>query len=337
MEPLSVVVFKYLLCFAAMLANSYLVYALHKLKKLSLVSYRFVLYLSISDILMGFLGIITNSLSLAHAKIFDSKHPLHEFYQWVATFQIFCINFSLVCILIIAVDRLIHMRYMTRYNSIMTKRRGLIIIMINVIFTTHTVTVIKLLPLYELDYLWKHVTAYRTYRVILSFIYIGLIVSIFFIYLWAYRAIKKRVESLVSFKPVNTAAGSRASRIEKNDANTRNRRRSPDQEFAKGMMYITLSLLLCVVPNLCCTVTIRILKMNGDKETFERAKTFVFHLQRWSYLALLLNPTLNAIILIICSGELRAYTKQFFFCCFRRHDRPDAQSKKDSSQAATEL
>ena len=208
--------------------------------------------------------------------------------------------------------------------------------MINVIFTTHTVTVIKLLPFYELDYLWRHVTAYRTYRVILSLIYIGLIVSIFFIYLWAYRSIKKRVESLVSFKPVNTVAGSSASKIEGSGTCTRNRRRSPDQEFAKGMMYITLSLLLCVVPNLSCSAIIRILKINGDKETFDSAKEYITHLQRWSYLALLLNPTLNAIILIICSGELKAYTKQFFGC-FGQHVRPDVQSKKDSSQSATEL
>ena len=320
-----------------MLANSYLVYALHKLKKLSLVSYTFVLYLSISDIFMGFLGIVRNSFTSADVRIIDSKHPLYEFFQWIIAFQNFFINFSLACILIIAVDRFIHMRYMTRYNNIMNKRRGVIIIVINVIFTTHTVTVTKLLPVYELDNLWRHVTAYRTYRVILSFIYIGLIVSIFFIYLWAYRSIKKRVESLVSFKPANTAAaGLRASKIEESGTRTRNRRRSPDQEFAKGMMYITLSLLLCVVPNLSCTVFIRILKMNGDRETFERVKQHVVHLQRWSYLALLLNPTLNAIILIICSGELRAYTKQFFGC-FGRHVRPDLQDKKNSSQSATEL
>ena len=80
-------------------------------------------------------------------------------------------------------------------------------------------------------------------------------------------------------------------------------RKRPDHEFAKAVLLINIAVLLCYVPGVVVYFA-----LYPDL----RSMTHI-HAQTWCFLLNSLNSTLNAVIFISCSSELRLYTKSFFF------------------------
>ena len=311
------------------ISNSYLIHALRKLKKLGKLSYRFVLYLSISDICFGISGILMDSIALYGNKCKCIK--VLDPFVWLIAGHNFCSNFSLGCVLIIAIDRFLHMKFLTRYETMMTKWRARMLLVINAVFTTQTITVMSILPYYEKTFIIKNYETYRIYRIVLSLIYIALISSIFVVYLWTYLTIRKRVANLTSIQGREMVPKTVQSRKEtedmvperprpgkaKNDhqgkisaSGTPRNRRSPDQEFARGMVYIVLSLVICSLPNLCIPVSQWLISVYGSNKLFAKTMELTAKVQRWTYLMLVLNGALNAIFIIAFCRELRKFTRR---------------------------
>eukprot|EP00112_Aurelia_sp_Birch-Aquarium-sp1_P017091 Seg3936.3 transcript_id=Seg3936.3/GoldUCD/mRNA.D3Y31 product="Paternally-expressed gene 3 protein" protein_id=Seg3936.3/GoldUCD/D3Y31 len=87
------------------------------------------------------------------------------------------------------------------------------------------------------------------------------------------------------------------------DEARRNVRRRPDQEFAKAVLLINIAIVVCYVPYLLLYYFRLLLPMTDS---------IYVHGLMWCTLLNYLTSTLNAIIFISCSSELRLYTKSFF-------------------------
>ena len=185
-------VLRYLISLSNIAINSLLIGAIYKCKKLKLLSFWFILWLSISDALVGFTSLIRESCLLASRAV----PPLQRIQFFAYVMENFCINFSSTLVLIVALDRYIHMKHPLQYSMVMTKRRALVLGLCNTIFTIHTITTVILLPKYERPFLLKNAFSYRIYRVVLSLVYILTVGLIFVIYVTTYFLIRKKTANV---------------------------------------------------------------------------------------------------------------------------------------------
>ena len=298
----------YIIHVLSIVLNSFLIHALRRLKKLNTTSYRCVLYLSISDILVGLFGTLRLSLSIVRSEL--SQNVFRVTWRISAFCNLFFLNAALNFILIIAVDRFCHMKYLVRYNSVMTKGKEAVLVLANIMFTMHTMVITFLIPRFLTEWMLRNYNAYATYKLILSFIYITLVFSIFVIYTLTYVSIKKRIGNRVSVNDGSNNDGPSSNKT-LNIYGRRRYRRSPDQEFAKGVVFIVISLLICSLPNLCVAMANNIIGFSRETKSAKRDQIFN-HLFEWTYFTVVLNCSLNAIIFISCSGQLRQYTRRIF-------------------------
>lgn len=293
----------YIIYASSIMLNSFLIHALRKIKKLNTTSYRCVLYLSVSDILVGLFGTLQISISIARNEL--SQGVFLATWKISSFCNLFFLNATLNFILIIAIDRFFHMKYLVRYNSVMTKGKEAVLVLANVIFTMHTMVIAYIIPMFQTDWMLRNYNAYVIYKLILSFIYITLVFSIFAIYTLTYVSIRKRIGnggSINDGPTPNTVS----------NINVRHRnRRSPDQEFAKSVVFIVISLLICSLPNLCVAMANNIIGFSRETKSAHRDKIFS-HLFEWTYFTVVMNGSLNVIILISCSRQLRQYTRRTF-------------------------
>ena len=296
----------WLISLSNIILNSFLIHALRKHRKLKTVSYWLISCLSVSDIFVGIFCLIKESLYLA----LSNRDDAHESKFLVVSVRSFWINFSTSFVLIIAVDRYIHMKYALRYHTLMTKKRAIISVIFNAIFTIHMTVTVRFLPKYQKEFLSKHALAYRIYRVILSIVYVIIILIVFLLYITTYVAIKKKIKEAPSLgrksadnNENTTESGNQAPNI------CRNGKRSVDQEFAKAMGIVISILFLCLTPNLCIGVYERIVLLirNGRYQQSNATLTARY----WTFLMMQLNSSLNAIIIIVFSRELRHYSMRF--------------------------
>ena len=112
---------------------------------------------------------------------------MNELAEKTRTFITFFVGISGRSILIIAVDRFIRMKYLTKYNSIMTKRRRVILIAMNLLIGIGYIASKFPAPIQPFSYI---------YSAMLQAFHAGSITSICFLYLWTYCSIKQRVNSL---------------------------------------------------------------------------------------------------------------------------------------------
>ena len=230
----------------------------------------------------------------------------------MATLFYLATPFSGVMILIIAVDRYIHMKYLLKYNEIMTKRRALMTVSMNIVF--QIITAVSLLFSSLNGY-------YSIQQPVLVAGYIIIMTAIVMLYFSAYRSIKRRtknssvgIELPSAYHPVRRCsdnAGHRRSypdrMLSDNSSHRTVRRRHPDNEFSRSMLYILLSLAICHAPFLILTATRSLMLETGN----EISHTMMYVLL-WTYNLNYCISTLNASIFIGCNRDLRCYVKMLF-------------------------
>ena len=290
--------------------NSFLVNALWKCDKLKILSYLLIMCLCISDIFVGISGLLRESLLIKTQGLYSGN--MKEVLLIIMSIESFWVNFSALFVLIIAIDRYIHMKHGLRYRLVMTKRRAIGLVTFNFVFTSHMIVTVKLLPKYQKGFLLKHLQAYRIYRVVLSLTYLSFILSIFTLYVKTYFSIKQTVEPAAEVATNETAEINLA-----NESTNRtlalklhqNRRRRPEQEFAKVMGIVLITLLVCLTPNLCISFYRRVVMLSTAKYNPSNGLRMA---TRLTFLMMRLNSSINAAIIIVFSRELRRYTKHFF-------------------------
>ena len=118
---------------SSIVLNGLIAYVIKKHKKTRIVTFWFIYCLSISDLMVGATGIVHHSLLLDNFldPINASWNLLHVVFGVLYGF--FTIT-SWMLILIIAIDRYIHMKYPHNYSMIMTKLRARLLLLFNILF-----------------------------------------------------------------------------------------------------------------------------------------------------------------------------------------------------------
>ena len=106
--------------------NIFIIYGLQKLKKLSNISFWLIYWLSISDLFVGLSG-FTLDISYVSCLTRLNCYWLRYFFEVRAFF----LGYSVRLTIIIAIDRSIRMKYLLKYNSIMTKTKANIVLIVN--------------------------------------------------------------------------------------------------------------------------------------------------------------------------------------------------------------
>ena len=122
-----------LLDISAIILNGLIAYVLKRHKKTRIITFWFIYCLAISDVMVGLLLFLHHTLVI---EVFS--HPGRTFLASldvvVWTVSHYFLSTSARLILIIAVDRCIHMKYLTKYTTIMTQFRARLIVFLNTIF-----------------------------------------------------------------------------------------------------------------------------------------------------------------------------------------------------------
>ena len=262
--------------------NAFLLHALYKCKKSYNLSFLFVKFLSISDLTVG-----VSQMIYLICRCFIGYYSTTTTTALHLTIQtMFYITgpFSGGMILIIAADRYIHMKYLTKYNIIMTRNRAWILIFMNFVFQCAT----------AVSLLFASLNGYfTTEQPILVCAYLFMFGAAVALYQEAFRSISRRTRnSSVSIEPlaVNTGA---------------TERRSPSYDFSKTMMYILISLVICYLPFLTLTTTRSIIILCHRTMPFS-----LMYALLWTYILNFILSTLNPIIFITYNKELRSYAKK---------------------------
>ena len=119
---------------SAVILNGVVAFLLKKHKKTRIVTFFFIYCLSISDVMVGVVSLASHSLFLdsvlnPKSKVFTSTLKSASY----ILFRYF-ISLSGSIILLIAIDRCIHMKYLIRYNEIMTQFRARVLLLANILF-----------------------------------------------------------------------------------------------------------------------------------------------------------------------------------------------------------
>ena len=262
--------------------NSFLLYAIYRCKMGRNLSFLFVRFLCISDITVGI-----SQISYLICRCFIGYYSPAMIESMHLAFQtIFYITgpFSGGMILIIAADRYVHMKYLTKYTVIMTRNRAWILIFMNFVF--QCTTSVSLLFASLNDY-------FAIEHPIFVCAYLVMFGAAVALYQEAFRSISRRTRnSSVSIEPLAANAALPE-------------RRKAGYDFSKAMMYILISLMICYLPFLALTTTRSIMVLCHRSVPFS-----LMYALLWTYNLNYLLSTLNPIIFIIYNKELRLYAKQ---------------------------
>ena len=299
--------------------NLYLVYGLLKLELVKKTSYRFILFLCISDICVGVFPQPTLTALLL------SKTSVNRCLLEITTqaFQAAFCQFSVIMILIITVDRYLHMNYLTRYNRYMTKNRALLLLLMNLLTCAMLVILSVTASIYHF-YFTMHTVVLILNSLIFTIILAG--------YTKTYFSLRNRVND-IKFGKHNLPAISASAFIitSKSLATTETlqsakRKQKHHLNFAKAMIFVLLTLAVCYLPYF--TIVTIVTYFRFRQRYFVDYKNTRAILLFWSLQLVYLNSTLNGIIVIISCKVLR----QFAWRSLRRNEASTAsktQSKRN--------
>ena len=263
--------------------NSFFIHSLCSLDKVRNISYTFILSVSINDVIVGLIGLVTHTVDMV--RIISFKDDVLETHA-MHLHNVLCaaIGVSGYLVLVVAIDRFLRMRYMLKYDSMMTKKRAAMLIVTGLIPTIFEALANFVNPLNVIQP-YHHITLY--------FVHIFAMLIAYVLYALAYFSIKKRIEDINLSLDRSLGHG-----VTKN-------RKSPDSEFARATLLILVSITICYLPTLLIDLYLYFLGISEQSWEYTKA---------WTEFLALLNSSSNAVIFICCNRELRNYAKFFFKC-----------------------
>ena len=285
--------------------NVVCIHALLKLKKLNRASFRFFLCLSISDCSFCILKIALESLTWYRTVprlLFYSLWAIEGFY-WIL---------SPLIMLLIACDRLIHMKYLLQYPAIMTKKRSYIMIVIAITIALQY-RVSFILP-FQLKLSSKHRAAIKIYQIVLTSVL--LVMSIIFgtVYAWTYILVKKRVAELTSIYSIN------GQRSVSNPINSEQDRaadpaprtaRARDDYVTRAMVYVMIYFAIFCFPDFILNA-VDFFHIQMDQKGGLSVMTDAMLV--YTRPAYIFNCSMNAILLMYFCTDIRRYVVNAVCC-----------------------
>ena len=197
--------------------NSILIHGIRKLHKLQSVSWRLILALSVSSTSHGIVVVIS-SISLRLMR--DEKSYNVTLVACTPLLFIFGIN-SYYMIVIITIDRYIHIKFPLRYNIIMNQRKSKFLICGSLIASIIT-TCLSITGFY-----FKKDLATLSAMSIIATLFLAIIILLYY---HAYMTIKKRTRGI--------------SNVQMSGPNHRN----PSKAFHKAVLLSVSSMMICCIP-----------------------------------------------------------------------------------------
>ena len=162
--------------------NAILIWGLYKTRQTNTISYQYIIFMSISDLMCGVGGLVL--LTLVPWNYYVMECLLHLSTQF---FLSSCNLFSCLMVVLVALDRYLHMRYLERYSIVFTKKRGYFLSLASFFFAIF-INVILLLPVPS--------DAYYIIRLICSFASLPFIFATLCLYYCAMRELKRKVNQI---------------------------------------------------------------------------------------------------------------------------------------------
>ena len=257
--------------------NSILIHTLKKLGKLQTISFKFILSLCISDICIGLTLIISEATGILFS---GTDHLMFSLHIWSVMLSF--VTFSILATVSIALDRFIHMRYLTRYPLVMTSHKAWALLLGNIITSIS----------FSAICLYKTTIGYTITAELYESIIIAIFVCIaFLLYIKAYVSMKARSRRII----LNNVGGPENIPIQ-----------DQGYEFSRLVLFILGSLLTCYTPIVVSSVL-----MFRDYPHITRKDLL---LRTYSEFLVYVNAAMNPVIMIISSRALRAYVGRLFCC-----------------------
>lgn len=253
------------------LSNSLLIHILRKLKKLQTISYKLILIQSIADVCAGIV-LIASEIALQ----FSMSDELYG--TLVLSFRITCdavCQFSGTMVLVVAIDRYIHMKYLTKYNTMMTDFRAAACVAMNM-GSCVSMTAVNIGGV-----IYGY---YSTSHLVMNFVAVSMYTTTFAVYFQTYNAITKRTNT-----------------INVQNESIPSKRHSRNKEFARAVALILSVLAVCYTP----FVIVSSIKMFGCESCANDPVLLrAFYCTR---VIVCLTPTLNAFLFIGFNKELKNF------------------------------
>ncbi len=271
-----------IVAFISLFINTFLIYALRKLKKLNTISFRFILLLSVSDNCAS-IALIVVELQIIIPGLWEKPEQYQvSFYE---AFVYGFLQYSAFMTLSIGLDRYIHMRFLTRYNRILTNRRASILVLTNVIASVLLVT---------FSLTTKLSKRREIFDIFLNCFMTAYLLVLFAVYARAYKSLSTRT------RQANLQNGLGQNNL------TNIAPLDPNKQFAKAVFLILCGTIACYTPFIVCAsvnvvfphhVVISITKL-------------------FSVLILFCDCAVNSIIVILLTKEIKNYALQVIKCRF---------------------
>ena len=186
--------------FLSIIGNAILIWALRRTQQTNTMSFQFILIMSASDLISGLIGIVFITLIL--------NEQYHR-YCWLRLAVQFVLNianyFSSSMVLLIALDRYLHMRYMEQYSLKFTRKRGYRLVLMTFVFSL-LASLSFTLPLSKFTY-----NIMKTGYFFMACLFL---MSIIMLYCKALQALKRKENQMArSILNQNRALGKAAKRI----------------------------------------------------------------------------------------------------------------------------
>ena len=254
-----------------LIANILLLYALQSLRFLSNIMHRFVVSLVVGDIFVA-LAVQTSAaatLFMPHSDaIVDSACMVSICAESLAF--LFC-EFSAVLVMSIAIDRYLHIKHLQNYNIYMTPYRAKVMIVSAGVFSTVIAGIFFAASLYGFLFI---------YHTIVLLIDLPVIITSFVLYVRAFYLLRKRV-----------------SEMNLNATNMDTER--SDLKFAKAVVFILVSVIVCYMPYFSLQTTWLYLHYIAKQTPNPSFQAAVY----WSILLVHSSSLCNPIILLFSSSE----------------------------------
>ena len=257
-------------------SNAFLLYTVRKLKLATSVFYRFVVALAISELIVGVTG--QPMYSVVYAGTFASKSYARTIHVVIEVVAIVPGQFSVLMILLISVDRYLHMKHLTLYNIHMMGRRG------NSLIISNVVACLLLGILFILASIYGFYTPVSIGFIVTNVILFSIFLSY---YVKAYLSVRRRV---VAMEVVN---------------NTSQNISRTDLQFAKGILIIVTSVTLRYLP----------FSVFGILKSMDKNMNYgIIVAYLWSIQLIFLGISINVVILFGLNRKLRSFVSSRISC-----------------------
>ena len=260
--------------------NSMLIYLMRRIRRLSHATYIFIFCICISDICIGcnqILCVILRVIMEGMDRVTTQRLALMS-----AFFSYLLEPLSATLLITIAMDRYMHLRYLTTYRIIMTRRRAVVTITACLVANLCFTFAVMLSIIHGI---------HDIFSLILAGTYITMLSAVTVFYIRAYRSVQTRVkDSSVHLK-----------------RQTRRGPSKPNDAIFRGIAYILISLLICYTPYVLLRMAACILHIAGRPD-----KDAIYPLAL-AYVLKSLSASMNAIMLIILNKEYKRFVRKFVF------------------------